>query len=154
MHRLADSIVRDSDSGTATFANSLQYEKIANRLWYAQSARDGVCLGPRFSLRFTFFPCLDNRGTACCLHGDEPRAFLANPTECLQFRESFPHPDDAGAAAGRIDDDIGQLPSELFGKFKPHRLFTLHAIWFLEGGHVKPSFIGFSFRHNFACVRN
>ena len=43
-------------------------------------------------------------------------AARADPAQRLHLVERLPHPDQSGAAAGRIEDHVGQLPAELLGQ--------------------------------------
>ena len=56
----------------------------------------------------------------------------------------FPHTDETGAAAGRIKNHVGQLPSELLSQLVTERLFSFDAIGFFERGHFEPAFAFFA----------
>jgi hypothetical protein len=58
-------------------------------------------------------------------------------TPLLHLVEGLPHADQAGAAAGAVDDHVRQGPAHLLGLLVAHRLFALDPVRFLEGGHVK-----------------
>ena len=53
--------------------------------------------------------------------------------------EGLPHADDAGAAAGRVEDHVGQFPAELLGQFEAHRLLALDAVGLAQGRAVEPA---------------
>ena len=57
----------------------------------------------------------------------------------LEFVECLPHADQAGAAAGRVEDDVGQPPAELLGELEAHRLLALDAVRLLERRDVEPA---------------
>src|SRR5262249_16785634 len=82
----------------------------------------------------------DNRRTPCRWHRDHPRPLRSNPAQALHLLESLPHPDQPHAAAGRIDDRVGQLALELLPQLVGHRLLALDAVRFFESGDVKPAF--------------
>ena len=48
---------------------------------------------------------------AVALDADHPRPVGADQAERLQLVERLGHADDAGPAAGRVDDHVGQLPA-------------------------------------------
>src|SRR3546814_17705726 len=54
----------------------------------------------------------------------------------------LPHADQAGAAAGRVEDHVGHLPAELFGEFQAHRLLALDPVRLLQGRGVEPAHLG------------
>ena len=61
------------------------------------------------------------------------------PAERLQLVERLPHADQAGAAAGRVEDHVGQPPAELLGQLQPHRLLALDPVRLLQRGEVEPA---------------
>ena len=56
-----------------------------------------------------------------------------DPADGAQLGERLPHADEAGAAPGGVDDDVGKRPAELLGELDPHRLLAFEAIGLLEG---------------------
>ena len=71
-----------------------------------------------------------DRRAAFGLHDDHLGTRRANQSQRFQFGEALPHADDAGAAAGRVDDGVGHAPAELLGQFEAHRLLALLPVWF------------------------
>ena len=84
-------------------------------------------------------PGLDHRRAARRLDDDHARPLRADPADRLQFGKGLPHADDAGAAAGRIEDHVGDFPAELLGQLDPHRLFALDAIGLAQRRTVEPA---------------
>ncbi len=82
---------------------------------------------------------LDDGRTARPLHRHHARALRSNPAERFQFREGLPHADQAGAAAGRVQDHIGHVPAELFGQFQPHGFLALDPVGLFQGVGFKPA---------------
>ena len=70
----------------------------------------------------------------------------------LQLGEGLPHADQPGAAAGRIEDHVGQVPAELLGQFQPHRLLAFDPIRLLERGDVEPADLGFALADDLAAI--
>ena len=64
----------------------------------------------------------------------------------LHLVERLPHADEAGAAAGGIEDQVGQLPAELVGELQPHRLLSLDPIGLLQRRDVEPAALGAGLR--------
>ena len=60
----------------------------------------------------------------------------ADPAELLQLEHRLVDPDDADAAAGGVEDDVGHLPAELLGDLVAHRLLALDPVRLLEGGDL------------------
>ena len=74
------------------------------------------------------------------LHRDHLRARAGRlPADALHFLERLPHADHAGAAAGRIDDPVGELPIELLAELVGHRLLAFDAIRLLQRRDVVPA---------------
>src|SRR5207244_4825178 len=84
-------------------------------------------------------PGLDHRRAPRRLDDDHARALPAEPADRLQLGKGLPHADDAGAAAGRIKDDVGDVPAELLGEFEPHRLFALDAVGLAQCRAIEPA---------------
>ena len=98
--------------------------------------RDVLALGER----------LRDRRAAVGLDRDHPRPLRADPAELLHLVEGLPHADQARAAAGRIDDRVGQLPAEVLGELVAHRLLALDAVRLLERRDVVPALARRAFR--------
>src|SRR5262249_11674243 len=73
------------------------------------------------------------------LHGHHARPFAAYKSDRLELGEGLPHPDQAGAAASRIEDHVRHIPAKLLGQFEPHRLLAFDAIRLLQGRGVEPA---------------
>ena len=78
--------------------------------------------------------------------------FAADEAERFEFGERLPHADQPGAAAGRVEDHVGHLPAELFGKLEPHRLLALDAIGLLERRSVEPADLLLALRDQLAAI--
>ena len=80
----------------------------------------------------------NHRRAAFGLDRIHPRPLGADEPDRLQLVERLPHADEAGTAAGRIEDRVRQLPAELLGKLETHHLLALEAIRLLQGRAVEP----------------
>ena len=69
-------------------------------------------------------------------------ALGGQPAQGLHFAEGFPDADEAGAAAGGVEQHVGQLPVELFGDFVAHRFLAFEAVRLLEGRDVEQGPVG------------
>ncbi len=76
---------------------------------------------------------------ACRLHRHHARPLGAHEADRFEFGERLPHADEAGAAAGRIEDHVRHVPAELLGKLEAHGLLALDAIRLLERRGVEPA---------------
>src|SRR2546421_9003379 len=101
-------------------------------------------LGGKF---FTRFEGTNDRRAATGLHREHLRPRWAYPAECLHLIESFPHPDKTCAAAGRIKDNIGQDPVELFSQLIAQRFLSFDAERFLESRHFELTLVSFASRN-------
>src|SRR4029077_8874236 len=67
------------------------------------------------------------------------RTLGADEADRLELVEGLPRADKAGAAAGRIEDDVGDLPTELLGELQSHGLLAFDAIGLLQRRGVEPA---------------
>ena len=93
-----------------------------------------------------------HRRAARRLHRHHARALLADEADRLELRERLPHADEPGAAAGRIEDDVGHLPAELLGEFEPHRLLALDPIRLLQRRGVEPADLRLALADDLAAI--
>ena len=77
--------------------------------------------------RLPLVPRLHDGGTAGGLCGVHPRQ-VVDQVEIAELRGALVHPDEADAAAGRVDDRVGHVPVELFDRLVQHRLLRLVAV--------------------------
>src|SRR5439155_5532262 len=83
-----------------------------------------------------------DRRTALGLHDDHSGSLPSDPAQRFELVERLVHAHDAGAAAGRIDDDIRQAslaPTALLRQFDTHRLLAFLAVGLLERRDVEPT---------------
>ena len=78
---------------------------------------------------------------ACRLHRHHARPLGAHEADRFEFGERLPHADEAGAAAGRIEDHVRQLPAELLGQLEAHRFLTLDPIGLFQRADVEPTLL-------------
>src|SRR3546814_19737986 len=83
-------------------------------------------------------PGAHHRRAAGGLDGDHARPLGADQADRLHLVEGLPHADQAGAAAGRVEDPVGHLPTEPFGEVQAPRLLSLHPVRLLPGLVVTP----------------
>ena len=81
----------------------------------------------------------DDRGAAGRLHRHHARAGGADPAQRLELGQRLPYADQAGAAAGGIEDRVGHAPPQLLRQLDAHRLLALDAVGLLEGRAVEPA---------------
>ena len=78
--------------------------------------------------------------------------FAADEADRLQLGERLPHADQAGAAAGRIEDDVRHLPAELLGKLEPHRLLAFDPVRLLQRRDIEPADLGLALGDDLAAI--
>src|SRR6185369_7984739 len=93
-----------------------------------------------------------HRRTARGLHRDHPRTLGADEADLLQLIKRFPHPDQAGAAACRVEDHIWNLPAELFGEFEAHRLLAFYPVRLLQRRGIEPAGLGLALADDLAAI--
>src|SRR4051812_34758007 len=82
----------------------------------APPGRDRMRVLPARRMLLAPLPRPDDRRAAVGLHRDHARPLRSDQPQRLELGKALPHPDQAGAAAGRIEDDVGHLPAELLGE--------------------------------------
>src|SRR5437868_1635956 len=132
-------LVIDGGRETAAVAHRAQDQKIADRLRHPDAGGEGVRVLPARRVLLARFPGLYHRRAARSLHDNHARPLLADPAQRLQFGESLPHADNAGAAAGRIKDDVGHFPAELLGQLDAHRLLALDTVGLAQRRAIEPA---------------
>src|SRR6185436_5517299 len=123
-------------------AHCAQDQKIAYGLRHADAGGDRVRVFPAWRVLLAGLEGLHHRRAAGSLHRDHARTLLADEADGFELGECLPHTDQAGAATGRIEDDVGNLPAELLGKFEAHRLLTFDPVRLLQGRGVEPANLG------------
>src|SRR2546430_14694895 len=98
----------DSNGAAVRLAKRSEHEAIADGARNAQAPRGRARRFPFRSVVQSLIECLDNRRAAVGLNGEHARSLVSDPAEALHLVEGFPHSDQAGAAAGGIEDDVGQ----------------------------------------------
>src|SRR5207248_4145758 len=78
--------------------------------------------------------------------------FRTDPADRFEFGEGFPHPDDPGAAAGRVEDDVRQFPTQLLGQLDAHRLLALDAVGLSQGRAVEPAGLPLALADELAAI--
>ena len=142
--------IRDGEA--AVLAHRAQDQEVAHRLRHADAGRDGVRILPAWGMLLPLFPGADHRRAAGGLHRHHARAPGADEADGLQLGEGLPHADQAGAAAGGIEDDVRHLPPQLFGQFQPHGLLALDPVGLLEGRDVEPAGLGLALADDLAAI--
>ncbi len=99
------------------------------------------------------FERADDRCAAGRLDRVHARALRPDQACGLELVEALPHANQAGAAAGRIEDRVRQGPAELLGKLEPHHFLALEAVRLLEGRAVEPAALGRPFADQAARTR-
>src|SRR6185503_11089471 len=120
-----------------------EHEEVTKCLGHAEASGEGLRVGPRLRLARACFERAHDGSATVGLGGYEARNVVAgDPSDLAELLESLPHADEADATAGRIDDDVGQLPFELLGELVAHRLLPLDAVGLLQRRRVVPSALG------------
>src|SRR5690606_32003043 len=132
-------VVGDGDGGAAGLSDRAEDEEVAYGARDAESGGVSVRVGPRLRRVLAGLPRPDDRRASGRLDGDHPGALGPDPAEALHLVERLPRAAEAGAAAGRVEDDVGQPPAELLEELVPHRLLPLDAVGLLERREVEPS---------------
>jgi hypothetical protein len=96
-------------------------------------------VGPQRRVLFACLVGLDDGRAAAGLNRDHARALGPDPADRLELVEDLPHANQPRAAAGRIEDRVGQLPAELLGKLEAHGLLALDPVGLLQGRAVEPA---------------
>ena len=80
------------------------------------------------------------------------RLVVGQPAERGQLVKGLPHADQPGAAAGGIENHVGQPPIELLGQLQAHRLLAFDPVRLLERRDVEPAQPLLAFAHDLAAV--
>ncbi len=131
-------VVRHRHRLALRLAEDLQDQVVRVRLRDAQAAGVRVRVGEADGDRLARLERPRDRRAPLGLDDDHPRPRGADPAEALHLVPRLPHPDEARAAAGGIDDDVGELPAELLGDLVSHRLLPLDAVRLLQRRDVEP----------------
>ena len=129
--------VLDGDGEAIALAQHAQDQEIADGAGHAQAGHVRVAVLPRRG----GLTCPARRRARSARRSRDCTATMRGrfvPIQPMRFhlREGLPHADEAGAAAGRIEDHVGQLPAELLGELQAHRLLALDAVGLLQGRDV------------------
>ena len=152
VERRGDRGVRHCDRETSAFPDGPQYHKVADGLRYANSRGDRVRILPTRRVLLAGLERFHHWRTACGLHSNHPRALFPDEADSLELSECLPHTDQTCATAGRIENRVRHLPSELFDEFETHRLFALDPVGLLQGRRIEPAHLGFSLTDDLAAV--
>ena len=136
---LEDRRVAHRQCGTARFTNRAQDQEVADGFGHADARCHCGGIFPTLSMFLARLIGADDGRTAACLYRIHARALGADPAQPLHLVERLPHADQAGAAASRIEDRIGQFPAQLSGQFQAHRLLALDPIGLLQRREVEPA---------------
>src|SRR5256885_1858542 len=104
-------------AGPGVMVGAWPYAAPANRIAAtAMPARAQRGRGRRFPLRRRIELLLKrphNRRAPARLHRKHPRPLRSDPAEALHLVERLPHADETRAAAGRVEDHVGEF-AEIF----------------------------------------
>src|SRR5262249_42763175 len=131
--------VRHRDREAAALAHRSQDEKVADRLRHADARRNGMGVVPARRMLLAGVVGAHYGSAASRLHRHHARALGAEEADRFEFGERLPNADEAGAAAGRIEDHVRHLPAELLGELEAHGLLALDSIRLLERRAVEPA---------------
>src|SRR5882724_613723 len=140
-HPWLDGAFGHCDSRSAACPNRVEYHEVPNRRGYADTAGDG-----RRVLEFLgepLTPIKRPRDGCASLTLARDHSWLARrlqPAQVLELGERLPHADEPRASASRIQNDVRQLPIELFRQFQTHGFLAFDSIRLLQRGQIKPTF--------------
>ena len=107
---------------------------------------------PALRCRLVFGERFHDRRATAGLNRYHARSRAADPAEFFEFGKCLPHADEAGAAAGGIDDHIRKTPIQLFSNLIAHGLLAFHAIRLFQGRDIKPAFASFFLGDDAAAI--
>src|SRR5207249_8917411 len=87
----------------------------------------------------TLLEGLHHGGAAVGLHREDPRERAREPAHRAELLVALRDPEEPGAAARRIEEDVGHPPVEVGGELETDRLLTLEAVRLLERRQVEPA---------------
>src|ERR1041385_8449930 len=132
--RLAGEVlVVDHDRAAAALAQRAEHEPVAERPGHPEAAGDGPGIGPRIAMVGAGLERLDDGGAAFGLDREHPRQPAFDPSRGAELLEDLPHPDEAGAAAGGIQDRVRQRPAEALRDLEAEGLLPFDPVRLPEG---------------------
>src|ERR1035437_1073223 len=128
--RGVDLVFRRPERAAVALPDRAKGPAITERARHPQSGRVRRGIFPRRGAIRAFVERAHERHATLRLRDDHLRLLrvLRQPSPFDHLADRLPDADRALAAAGRIDDRVGQPPAELFGDFVAHRLHPLDAI--------------------------
>src|SRR4030095_2218809 len=148
LQRRQNLLIRERQCDATRLLQNLQHDVIPVRFRHAQTRRKRRRVFPHPAHLFVLLerPC--HWRASGRLHRDHFRPFpRLHPTQFLQLRKRFPHPNQSNTTARRIEHCFRIFPSELFHQLVPHSLFPLNSERLLQRRNVKPPFLLSPVRH-------
>ncbi len=146
-------VIGDSKCNTARLPQNFKHDGIAIGFGDAETRCERRRVLPHLA---HVCPLLESAGHGRAsggLHCDHARPFAGTyPAEFLQFREGFPHSNQADAAARGIKHCIGIFPTQLLDQFIAHGLLAFNAERLFQRGDVEPALFFFPFRDDASTV--
>ena len=130
------------DRRPATGPDDFEDAEVADACRHVEAEGQGPLTGLRRGVGQTGIEGTHQRRHRLALHADHAWPAAVDQAECLEFLPGFPHAEHPGAAAGGIDDRVGQTPAGRtrcrFGQLETERFLALDApARLLERGHGK-----------------
>src|ERR1051326_8764202 len=98
----------DGNGASLRVADRPEHQEISDRTRDAQPPRARVWRLPFRRFLESLLIRANHWRAAGRLHAEHPWPLAADPAEALHLVERLPHADEARAAAGRVEDDVGQ----------------------------------------------
>jgi hypothetical protein len=127
------------DRRAVALSDCAQDQEVAERFRHAQAVGVGGGAFPEGRVGLAFEEGLDDRSAALRLDRVHAGPLPTHEAHRLHLGEGLPHADEAGAAARRVEDRVGQRPAELLGDLVAHRLLAFDAVGLLERRALVPA---------------
>ncbi len=130
----------DGEGAASRGADGVEDHEVAEGARDAEARGDGARVGGWFGESEVVIEGVNDGSAAGGLAAEHAReAWIVEPAEGGEFGEGLPHADEAGSAAGGVEDGVGEGPSALLGEFEAHGFLAFDAVWLSEGAHVEPA---------------
>ena len=126
-------VVGDGDCAAIALAEDVEDEVVSDGGWDTHPVGDGVGVLPGFGVVCALLEGAYDGLASLGLHAEEAGALAVGPAQCLKLLYRLPDSDHTCAAAGGVDDGVGEGPAALLGNLVAHGLLALSAVRLLEG---------------------
>src|SRR5690606_24004377 len=130
-------VIAHGDRRATAVPNRLEDQRVTQCRRHPQAAGDRDRLLPSYGSGCTFVEGPYDGRTAITLHRVHPRQLSVYPAGLAQLAKALPHPDQPGAAAGRVNDRVGHGPPELLGDLQRQGLLALDAVRLAQRAEIE-----------------